>query len=212
MMGQINPQLLQMLLSQQGGQRPNAAPQIPVQPRPQSMAPIVQAPPSPGNGQGGGGIGSAVNAGGNVEKLYNMGNNAYNWGAKQFGSPPPQPGMQTTGAPVAQNPMGQSYLNQNPQFAGGTQAGTTPTGFVGPGSGPTSGMAYQGSSSPSGMFGSMSANGTPLTSQSGLFGAAGASGGTGATGASAANSGAAATGSEAADSSPSWLQSIWAYL
>lgn len=187
----------------------NMAPQIAQQQRQptSNISPVPQQQQQ--QQQPGGGIGAAVKGGQNLQALYGMGKDGYNNINGMFGSnPPPALGNPNamSGAPVANNAAGNSYLAQNPGMAQGGMQGTqgaaqpffggmSPSaGMYGP-----SGLAGMGQGGATGqMYGSMGATGQGMAG-------AGSGSATGATGAAGA-------GADASSSSPSWLSQLWDLL
>lgn len=194
-----------MIQQMQGGgnnampQMQNMSPNLTRQPR-QQMSNVTQAPQIPQRqGQPGGGVGSAVQAGNNLQQLYGMGKTGYNNLSGMFGQNTPAPNANPNampGSPVANSPAGNSYLNQNPNMAQPPQNNGQP--FFGNMGNTTSNMFGPQAANGMGQAGN-AAEGSPMFGSMGSNGAADASG-------------SAAGGSAATDSSPSWLQQLWDYL
>lgn len=246
MFGSQNPSMMnagmyqQLLAMLQGGgsggmpQPQNMAPQIAQQQhQPTSnISPVPQQQKPQQPGQPGGAVGGAVQAGSNLQKLYGMGQNAYNGINGAINGQTPLGGMQAnpnavSGSPVANTQAGNQYLMQNPGMA--QQQGMQASGMQGAqGSQPFFGgmQSGQGASmyGTPGMAGSMpSAQGTmanfaqsPTASMFGSMGPTGAGAGTTFGSAAGGAAGGASTGSAAgtgaaADTSssmPDWLSSI----
>lgn len=230
----MNGAFYQALLGQmqgggQGGGMPNMAPQIAQQQKQPinniSPVPQIQQKQSPAPA----GMGGAVQAGKNLQTLYGWGKDGYNNINGMFGSNPTTAGANPnamSGAPVANNASGNSYLAQNTNMAQPAfNAGVAQGGMHG---GMNNNQAFFGSQTPtSGMFGPQGATGMGSGgATSNMFGQSGAGGmaqngsygqlmGQGMASGTAGSAAADATSGEAADatsSSPSWLSQLWDLL
>lgn len=201
--GQQNP-FLQQMMSQM--QVPNATPNLSISQGGKNSVMMPQQPQQPQKpqqpGQAGGAVGSAVQSGENVAKLYDMGKNLSHFVGKQydnlFGDTP------TTTDP---NTFSSTLNNNMNAMKADSMGGTDATNVFG----------GQGMSGPQ-MFGSMGPNGlsgmnfTGMPPIGGDMGAGAAAAGSDAAASGGADAAATDGAMDFSSSNASWLQQLWEAL